>query len=254
MDTLADSVSSENDEESFDEVLDEFSALPSSPVPKRKICDNCSRPTKVCICAAFPKERLKISTNVIIIQHPSEESKVLRTVPILSCCLQEDKCKVIIGRNFSSSRYTELASICSDENSLLLFPGADAVDIEEIPVGNGMAHYNLILLDGTWPQAKGLYAKNKMLHSIKKVQLKDVGLSEYVIRTQPTKMSLSTCESTAIALSILEENEEIREILVKPLRVLCNYQLQHGAVAHHHKEDPELPGIKMKYKNRFKNR
>ncbi|XP_071964916.1 tRNA-uridine aminocarboxypropyltransferase 2-like [Antedon mediterranea] len=244
----------DDEEESFDHVLEEFSALPSSPIAKRRSCDSCGRPIKVCICSAFPKERLKISTNVIIMQHPCEESKVLRTVPILSSCLAEDKCKVVIGRRFSSVRHPDLASICSDDSSLLLFPGADAVDIQTIPVTDRSEPYNLILLDGTWPQAKGLYAKNKMLHSVKKVQLQDVGLSEYVIRTQPSKMSLSTCESAAIALSILERDTDIHEVLVKPLRALCNYQLQHGAVAHHHKEDPALPEKKKTYKNRLKNR
>ena len=50
-----------------------------------------------------------------------------------------------------------------------------------------------------------------MLFSLQ-VQLSDTGLSEYVIRTQPTDMALSTLESAAIAISILEKKPGLREV------------------------------------------
>ena len=52
-------------------------------------------------------------------------------------------------------------------NTLLLYPGPDAIDIEDI-VTDGQT-YNLVLLDGTWAQAKGMYLQNPVMKLPRKV-------------------------------------------------------------------------------------
>lgn len=46
--------------------------------------------------------------------------------------------------------------ILEDEDTILLYPSANAVSIDRLPVVgvDGQRPYNLVLLDGTWPQAK----------------------------------------------------------------------------------------------------
>ncbi|MBZ3877183.1 DTW domain-containing protein 2 [Sciurus carolinensis] len=78
--------------------------LPVEPAERRPECSRCSRPQKVCLCPFLPVHPLHISTHLYIIQHPAEENKVLRTVPLLAACLPQDKCKVKIGRRFSEER------------------------------------------------------------------------------------------------------------------------------------------------------
>lgn len=56
--------------------------------------------------------------------------------------------------------------------------------------------------------------------------------SEYVIRTQPNMGCLSTVETVAIALSTLESSSDLQTALLQPLRALCQYQLERGAVQH----------------------
>lgn len=45
------------------------------------------------------------------------------------------------------------------------------------------------------------------------VQLNGTLSSQYVIRTQPSNICLSTLESAAYALSILEKNDSIQEVV-----------------------------------------
>lgn len=48
--------------------------------------------------------------------------------------------------------------------------------------------------------------------SVYQVQLNGTLSSQYVIRTQPSNICLSTLESAAYALSILEKNDSIQEV------------------------------------------
>ncbi|NXE80012.1 DTWD2 protein, partial [Cochlearius cochlearius] len=195
----------------------------------------CSRPQKVCLCPFLPIHPLKVSTCLYIIQHPAEESRVLRTVPLLAACLPPDKCKILVGRRFSEDRYPELATVCRNPNTLILYPGAAATNLEEVAVMSSSPSV-MIIIDGTWSQAKDIFYKNSLFQLPKQVQLKTNISSQYVIRTQPTNTCLSTLECAAVALTIMEKNKSIQETILRPLQALCSFQLQHGAQIHHSKE------------------
>lgn len=203
--------------------------LPVEPAERRPECSRCSRPQKVCLCPFLPLHPLHISTHLYIIQHPAEESKVLRTVPLLEACLPQDKCKVKIGRRFSEERDPELSTICRKSDTLILYPGAEATNLEEFILESPIYPSTIIIIDGTWSQAKDIFYKNSLFRLPKQVQLKTSISSQYVIRTQPTNRCLSTLECAAAALSILEKNNYIQETLLRPLQALCSFQLQHGA-------------------------
>ncbi|XP_073680532.1 tRNA-uridine aminocarboxypropyltransferase 2 isoform X1 [Garra rufa] len=194
------------------------------------------RPVKVCLCPYLPPHPLDVSTCLYIVQHPAEESRVLRTVPLLTVCLPPEKCKVFIGRRFSEDRYPELASVCKDARTLLLYPGAAAENLEDLSADFTATAHNVILIDGTWSQAKDMFLRNALLRMPRQVQLRSASSSQYVIRTQPNNMCVSTLECAAATLAITENNRAIQEVLLKPLQALCSFQLQHGAQIHHSKE------------------
>lgn len=127
-----------------------------------------------------------------------------------------------------------LRDILLSENTLLLYPSKESVPIEEIDNSNGP--FNLILIDGTWPQAKSIYASTPLLQHVKQIRLVTSNISSYVIRTQPMEGCLSTLETAAEALSILENSQQYRNDLVRPLETLCRYQIENGAVEHQSKE------------------
>uniref|UniRef100_A0A3Q3W965 tRNA-uridine aminocarboxypropyltransferase n=1 Tax=Mola mola TaxID=94237 RepID=A0A3Q3W965_MOLML len=215
-----------------------------------------TRPQKVCLCPFFPPKPMEVSTCLYVVQHPAEESRVLRTVPLLAACLPQGKCNIIVGRRFSEDRHPELAAVCRDNSTLILYPGPKSQNLEELVQHRevGTVKHNVIIIDGTWSQAKNMFLQNSLFHLPKQVQLNRTLSSQYVIRTQPSNICLSTLESAAVALSILEQNDNIQE--VTPLKALCSFQLEHGAQIHHSKEhqlkngmyDKPMPKNKSKIK------
>ncbi|KAK6628848.1 hypothetical protein RUM43_002664 [Polyplax serrata] len=210
--------------------------LPVEPPPKRETCQQCRRPITVCWCPALPKEPLKTKGCVVLLQHPAEDKRCLKTAPMLSLSLHPENCFVFRGKRFSK-KDEQLYKLLSNPRTLLLYPSPNAVDIQNIrKVGDDEEPYNIVLIDGTWPQAKAMFNNSPILHNLKQVKLVVGGNSEYIIRTQPTEGCLSTLETAARALSFLENNKELKDKLLQPLHVLCKYQLAHGAVVHHSKE------------------
>ncbi|XP_033221454.1 DTW domain-containing protein 2 isoform X2 [Belonocnema kinseyi] len=146
-----------------------------------------------------------------------------------------EKCK---GKKFPQVKHEGLQEILHDSNTILLYPTTEAVALELLtPVGrNGQKPYNVILLDGTWPQAKAIYHASPVLNSLRACKIVGVPTSQYVIRTQPNEGCLSTLETGAIALSFLENKPCILEEMLRPLHHLCRFQLAYGAVVHHSKD------------------
>lgn len=197
---------------------------------------NSSRPLTVCWCPALPSEPLNPKSTVVLLQHPAEERRCLRTAPMLTLGLKPGKCLVYKGKKFPQPKHEGLENLLSLENTILLYPSKKAVDIKDLQSGPLSGCYNLILIDGTWPQAKAIYASSPMLHNLKQVKLVYTGVSNYIIRTQPTEGCLSTLETAAEALAILENNNIYRDKLIQPLHSLCKFQLENGAVTHQSKE------------------
>lgn len=220
----------------------------------RTKCSQCLRPEAHCWCQFLPHPPLNISGTVVILQHPTEVKRPLRTAPMIYHGLEKGKCHILSARRFNldKEKFQVLKDIINCNNTYLLYPSSEAVSIDSVAAKNDtmsvskINNYNLIAIDGTWANARGIYNNNAFLHSIKKIQLEPNGCSEYVIRTQPTDTSLSTVESIAIALSHLEKNRNIHSLLIKPMKQMCEYQIAHGAVVHQSKQFLEENGLPYK--------
>ncbi|KAF0683680.1 DTW domain-containing protein 2, partial [Aphis craccivora] len=122
------------------------------------------RPQNVCWCNYLPKTRLKPKCNIILLQHPAEEKRSLRTAPMLTLGLAEDSCVVYKGKKFPTKKHDGLWDILSSKHSVLLYPSKKAIDIVDLPKETEL--HNLIILDGTWPQAKAIYNNTELLQSM----------------------------------------------------------------------------------------
>lgn len=68
-------------------------------------------------------------------------------------------------------RHPDLAALCQDPRTLILYPGPKSQDLEELVQNQevGTVKHNVIIIDGTWSQAKNIFLKNNLLHLPKQV-------------------------------------------------------------------------------------
>jgi len=228
----------------------------------REKCGKCCRPMPACWCPYLPSPPLDVITNIIILQHPLEVRRALRTAPMIQLGLAPGKCTVYRGKKFPQTRHAGLAELLRSPRTVILFPGPRATDVAELAYrdptsgqttprdptsadltssdGSGTRRpepYNVVLLDGTWRQAKTMYTFSPALHSLPQVQVSGRQCSSYVVRTQPTASCLSTVEAAAACLQQLEGRPQLGAALLQPLHALCRVQLSHGAVVHTSKEE-----------------
>ena len=207
----------------------------SSSTPQREewreYCPNCNRPTpSQCLCEHLPTTKIHLQTHVVILQRPVEfRRKTISTVPLIKLCLE--RIDVLVGRSFDDN--IELQRLLDDNIDniipLLLFPGDDAVTLDDISdVHQQLAkHYKkdtqstnsiqssnkyiLIIVDGTWKQAKQILRSSpSILSKCQSVQFKSTTQTSIYdsIRKQPDSHCLSTLESCERTLQLLEPNND----------------------------------------------
>lgn len=196
-------------------------AAPSAFVP-RATCPQCRRPTSVCYCAALP--RLETRTRVVILQHPRERDMPIGTARMASLCLAG--AELHVGLRWDG--HPALARALADpaRPAIMLYPGEGARDIlREPPPGP----VTLIVVDGTWAQAKVVVRDNPVLRALPRYAFAAPEPSQYRIRREPTVEVVSTIESLMYALGALEgEPERFRAMLV-PFRAMVDAQLERKA-------------------------
>ena len=200
---------------------------------KRQSCIICERPLTVCWCNYLPnpKVSLKSNTSVIIIQHPSEKKRKIRTALMAVHGLNAGDCKIFPRRKVTET--DDLCRLLKSSNAYILYPTKNSKNINDVT--HDTEHKSLIILDGTWDEAKKIYSRSPVLQRLPTIHLELKNKSEYVVRTQPSETCLSTIETVAHSLAILENDPTISERLLKPLHMLCTFQLAHGAVQHDNK-------------------
>jgi DTW domain-containing protein YfiP/GNAT superfamily N-acetyltransferase len=219
---------------------------------RRPLCDRCSRPPTICVCQGLPSKLIATDTRVLVLQHPAEfRRKTISTVPLMPLVLEN--CKIVVGYTFEAMDLAPIRDALSRGTvPLLLFPGADSIsldgevapNLDELgPIQGFPENENdnatdksksrlLILIDGTWSQAKNMVRDSpSLLACCQKVQFASKGNSIYdAIRTQPSEHCLSTLECCSQTLLYLEPDSanahEAVTYLETALRTLVEQQQQ----------------------------
>ena len=228
----------------------------------RDYCRSCNRPPTQCLCEHLPSEKIGLETKVLVLQHPVEfRRKTISTVPLLKLVLEQ--CHVLVGRSFDVELETIIHGACDEGRiPLLLFPGPNATVLEDCDAMEQLqfANYNsdtqaehakkkkkylLIIVDGTWTQAKRMVRNSPVLmqkcNPIQFTGTEDVSIYD-AIRKQPDTFCLSTLESCVRTLQLLEpgnvKTEEASTHLLDSLRYMILTQLKYEEM--HLEKHPDL--------------
>jgi DTW domain-containing protein len=171
---------------------------------------------------------------VLILQHPQERREALSTAPLV--CETLRRAKLAIGLSWPGLARVAGASAEPKRWAVLHLgparpgPAGDyrelaVVDRHGEPIGDARAILTglrgMVLLDGTWSQAKTLWWRNPWLLKLHRIVL-DPPLPARLgrLRREPRREALSTIEATALALRHLEAGAEASDALTAALERL----------------------------------
>ena len=192
------------------------------PAAHRAICARCRRPASVCYCAHLVS--LPTRTRVLLLQHPRERHVPIGTARLAHLCLPGSELRV--GVDFDDDRAVRAALAGGDDRpAYLLFPGPDAVDLGDVkPAGP----ITLVVVDGTWWQARKLLRRNAALAALPQIRFTPPAPSNYRIRKEPAGHCVATVEALAQALGALEGDPDRFAALLRPFEAMIDTQLRYA--------------------------
>jgi len=201
-------------------------------------CPHCRKPAPLCICGGLLEIDHRIE--VLILQHPQEQDRTLGTARLAA--LQLKKAVLRIGLSWPSLAKALGRPVADPSRWAVLYLGsAKVADLdtanEVVAISRkGQAEEGqraifqgiegIVLLDGTWSQAKALWWRNAWMLKCQRVVLGPKRPSRYgKLRREPRRDGLSTIEAAAMLLSKLEGRQDIAESLNDSFeRMLARYQ------------------------------
>jgi len=213
-------------------------APPADPNPE---CPRCGKPPALCVCEGIVRIDNKVS--LLILQHPQEQDRELGTArltvlhftnAIIKVGLSWPSLAKILGHPTDPQRWAILylgsvkaAALLPDRDIVVVNKNGNAVDHQEQALRE---IEGIILLDGTWSQAKALWWRNAWMLKCKRVVLGPERPSRYGrLRREPRSDGLSTIEAAAMLLARLEHKPEIETALHASFdRLLARYRETHA--------------------------
>src|ERR1700712_3935822 len=213
----------------------------TDPIPD---CPRCHKPLPLCICDSIVPFDSRIS--LLILQHPQEQDRALGTARLTALHFKDAVLK--IGLSWPSLSKALGRTVHDPQRWAVLYLGsAKVADLEtdrEIVALNrkGEVEDNqrailkdiegIVLLDGTWSQAKALWWRNAWMLKCQRVILGPKQPSRYGrLRKEPRRDGLSTIEAAAMLLSGIEKRPDIAETLNSGFeRMLAKYREVQGTM------------------------
>jgi DTW domain-containing protein YfiP len=189
-------------------------------------CPRCQKPRPLCICDTVEPIQNRIS--LLILQHPQEQDRALGTARLTALHFGDALVKIglswpslakAFGRPVADpSRWAVL--YLGSAKAAALAPGREIVAVNRKgEVVNNQREMlerieGVVLLDGSWSQAKALWWRNPWMLKCQRVILGPKHPSAYgILRREPRRDGLSTLEAAAMLMAVLEQRPEIEATL-----------------------------------------
>jgi DTW domain-containing protein YfiP len=225
-------------------------------------CPHCQKPTPLCICDSVTPIDNRVA--LLILQHPQEQDRALGTARLTAQHFRDAVVKVglswpslskALGRPVSDpSRWAVLylgsakVAELDTEREVVAIDRKGAIEADQRGILGDIE--GVVLLDGTWSQAKALWWRNAWMLKCQRVILGPKRPSRYGdLRREPRQDGLSTIEAAGMLLAALEKRPDIAETLNASFeRMLARFRQVQGT-------NPELaPRPKPRPKRDFRRR
>ena len=205
-------------------------------------CPRCRKPPALCVCEGITPIDNQVA--LLILQHPQEQDRELGTAQLTALHFKNAQLKIglswpsltkILGRPADPRRWAILylgsvraAAVLPDRDIVAVNRKGNAVDDQDTALRE---IEGIVLLDGTWSQAKALWWRNGWMLKCQRVVLGPKRRSRYGrLRREPRSDGLSTLEAAAMLLARLEGRPEIETALIASFeRLLARYRGLHSA-------------------------
>jgi DTW domain-containing protein YfiP len=193
-------------------------------------CPHCGKLPELCVCEGI--EPIENRIGVLILQHPQEQDVGLGTARLAALHLKNATMKIglswaslskAVGRTVEAKRWGVIY-LGSAQPAVLnaeLDHEAELIAVDakgELMPDQRAALMHLegiVVLDGSWSQAKALWWRNAWMLKTQRLVLNPATPSRYgKLRKEPRTDSLSTLESIGLALRILERKPAIENALL----------------------------------------
>ncbi|MCC7347827.1 MAG: DTW domain-containing protein [Variibacter sp.] len=221
--------------------MTDASAATTQTAPPEE-CPRCGKVPALCICEGIAP--LDNAVALVVLQHPQEQDRALGTAQLAVLHFRNALLKIglswpslskLLGRSVDPQRWAVL--YLGSAKAAALAPGRDVVVLDK----KGAAERDqegalrnlegVIVLDGTWSQAKALWWRNPWMLKCRRVVLDPKRPSRYgKLRREPRRDGLSTIEAAALLMARLENRPEIETALHGSFeRLLARYRSLQGA-------------------------
>ena len=211
---------------------------PGTDVMEVPECPDCGKALPLCICESITPIENKVS--LLILQHPQEQDRTLGTARLTA--LHFDDAVLKIGLSWPSLSKALGRPVDDPSRWAVLYLGS--AKVSELDTENEIVAINrkgeiephqrailsdiegIVLLDGTWSQAKALWWRNAWMLKCQRVILGPKRPSRYgKLRKEPRADGLATIEAAATLLAGLEKRPDIAETLNGSFeRLLAQYR------------------------------
>ena len=170
-----------------------------TPKDLKGFCPTCFFRHQWCLCSKIVP--MDTRAHFILVRHYKEAFKTSNSGRIASLALSNSSLYDygVKGAPFDPS-------VLDKEGTRVLFPavgGEKKTKREELREVK-----NVIILDGTWSQARRMYQRIEILRNIPKLSLEPHHIPPIRIRQAPTSSTMATIEAIARAIEILGEPEK----------------------------------------------